>query len=74
MKYLRARWFVGSAAQPGFFFFFSWALLLCLCALEHMFDGIVGKVLCLNVVSSVAHMLRLLVLERILLQNVRRGL
>lgn len=61
--------FTGSAAQHSFGFFFL-GLFSCLCALDHMFDGIAGKVLCSNVVSSVAHMLWLLVLEQTLLQNV----
>ncbi len=33
--------FVGSAAQHGLGFFLG--LFLCLCALDRMFDGIVGK-------------------------------
>lgn len=59
---------LGSAAQHSLGFS---GPLLCLCALDRMFDGIAGK---FYVVSSVAHMLRLLVLEQTLLQNVRHGL
>lgn len=40
VKYFVIR-FVGSAAQHGLGFFLG--LFLCLCALDHMFDSIVGK-------------------------------